>query len=124
MLIPELNFAPIKQGSSLIRTFHFKNKATGDMMDLTGYHLRMQFRARIASGDLIGEASDENGFFTLNYEDSDGVVVLNIPASETKNWEPGPVVYDCELAYPDGERVDTVWQGSTEIVEEVTKDAD
>lgn len=119
---PILNFERIKQGATFLRTMLFKSN--GVPINLTGFSARMQFRRRLASGELIYEANTVNGTIEL---DANGYMVINIPASQTALWPVGDIVYDCELTYPleVGEseaRVDSIFEGTSQAIAEVTKD--
>lgn len=117
-----LNFDRIDQGANFMREFRFQNHDTEEVLDLTGYSARMQIRYRTFQGDLVGTLSSLGIDPVITFVPEDGVMRFNVPAEVTKTWGPGFVAYDLELTYPNG-RIDRVFEGTTYIVAEVTRDA-
>jgi len=115
-----LNFTRIDQGANFMREMRLLNHDTQEPIDLTGYSARMQIRYRTPSGDIAGTLDSTSQDPYITFDRVNGVMRFNVPASVTMTWKPGEVVYDCELTYPNG-RVDRIFEGSTNIIAEVTR---
>lgn len=109
----------IEQGATFRARLTVRNKATGAVVDLTGYQVRMQFRQEVVSTTpLLDLDNATKGGITVT--PLGGQIDILVTATQTAALTVSSAVYDMEIESPLGE----VWriiQGRAEISKEVTR---
>jgi hypothetical protein len=88
----------VEQGTTLHLIFTWL-QPNRDPEDVTDYSARMQIRETIGSASTIASFTDADA---LTVGDTDGVVTLDVDATETASWSFKKAVYDLELESPEG----------------------
>ncbi len=124
MAAGQYNFT-IEQGSTLTKQFTYKD-ATGSIVDLHGYSVRMQIRPSIGSeskiDDFDGGTNSTKGGLTLlptTNSPATGTIQLNIHAASSSNYNFSEAVYDLEIE--NNEVVTRLLQGRIKLSKEVTR---
>lgn len=84
----------IEQGTTFTKSFIWKDSA-GDVINLTGFTARMQFRQNISSSSILLSATTENSKIVIT--GAEGKVTINLSASDTAALTFITAVYDLEL---------------------------
>lgn len=107
----------IEQGATFVRPFVWKS-SDGTPVNLTAYTARMQVRQSYSSGEILLNATTENG--RLQVSGAEGKVTLSLTADVTAaiTWRRGR--YDLELVAPDG-AVTRLLEGQITVSKEITR---
>lgn len=108
----------IEPGATFRSTFTWKDKATGEVIDLTGYSARMQVRKNAASDPVLELTTDVDGGIILSDEDG-WVITLLVPASDTAELPKGAYRYDLLMEDGDG-FVTRLLEGAVTIKDRIT----
>jgi tRNA threonylcarbamoyladenosine modification (KEOPS) complex Pcc1 subunit len=84
----------IEQGTTFTKSFIWKDSA-GDVINLTGFTARMQFRQNVSSSSILLSATTENSKIVIT--GAEGKVTINLSASDTAALTFSTAVYDLEL---------------------------
>lgn len=108
----------IEQGADFTRVLTWKNKATGEPVNLTGATARMHIRSTIKAASPLLVLTTENNRILLG--GTAGTITLDLSEQVTSGltWLSG--VYDLEIVFPNG-RVRRLIQGSVTVSQEVTR---
>lgn len=118
----------VKAGADAFARFRLVADATVEPrvpVDLTGYEVRSQARARYGAADFLADMSTTTGEITVTA--GEGLIVMRLPAAQSRKWAARITagVFDVELVTPDGviqalvpDGVLTILPNST--IEEVT----
>ncbi|MGH9931345.1 MAG: hypothetical protein ACREA9_19235 [Pyrinomonadaceae bacterium] len=117
MAITQKENLKIPQGSTYSHTFHYRDKTTGAIIDLTGYTGRMEIRASVDDAVVL---YDSTIFGDITINGSQGDVILEIPSSVTKAWTWLNAVYDLEIV-SGSSKVTRLVMGTVVISREVTR---
>lgn len=102
------------QGSTFSKSITYK--INGEAVDLTDYTAHMQVREKYTSTNFIIDLNTENDGITV---DENGVLTLDISASDTASIFAKTYVYDLELI--NDTNVQRILQGNFIVTPEVTK---
>lgn len=105
----------IDQGATFKRTITVE--LNGDLLDLTGYSARMQFRRGIPSSVVEFELTSNDD---LTLGGAAGTIAMLIDAETTAAMSFNQWVYDLELVEPDGEVI-RLLSGRATLSREVTR---
>lgn len=110
----------IEQGATFQKIFIWKD-SNGNLINITGFTARMQFRLQTTSETILFEATTENGKIALG--GSAGTVTVTISATETAAFDFCSAVYDLELqsSVLSGSVVTRLLEGSVNVSKEVTR---
>lgn len=107
-----------------INSSGFSNYTSGGIVEwnapvpITGYSAQMQIRETIDSTTTIAELTSTNGGILIN--PTEYTIIINIPASTTRQFSFPTAVYSLELTDPNGV-VTTFLTGSMTLVPEITR---
>jgi len=110
----------IYQGSTYIKAFQWKTGKPAVPVDLTGCSARMQIRKRVVDTDVLLELTTENNRIVITAP-TEGKFEIRLTAAETAALSFKTGVYDFEIVYPGGEPVYRLFEGSVEVIPEVTR---
>jgi tRNA threonylcarbamoyladenosine modification (KEOPS) complex Pcc1 subunit len=109
----------IEQGSTYVNKMTFYTDSTQTTpIDFTGYTWRMQIRIAIPSTTVLLELTSEDGRIDIS-DQANGVITLNISATDTAALNFGEAVYDIESIL--AAVVDRKLYGSVTLSKEVTR---
>lgn len=110
----------IEQGTTFRARFIVRDKATRQVIDLTGYSARMQLRREITSPTPLLDL-DTGTKGGLDIVAAEGEVVLEITPTQSAALNVDSAVYDLELVAPGGD-VTRLLKGKVKVDPEVTRD--
>lgn len=108
----------IEKGATFRFSAIWKNKQTGQPIDLTGYTARMHIRATTDAATTITTMTTENARIVLG--GTAGTISLYISDTDTAALTAGDAVYDLELVAPGGD-VTRLLKGKVKIDADVTR---
>lgn len=109
----------IEMGATFRLSAIWKDKITGQPIDLTGYTARMHVRSTLLAADPIIELNTANGRIALG--GTAGTIDLHITAADTQSLPASDgCVYDLELVSPTGDVV-RLLKGNARIDQDVTR---
>lgn len=88
-----------RQGTKLALVFTYRDDA-GELVNLTGYTVRAQFRQTLTADPFLDLDNDQNGGLEVT---GPGVVVLTVSATDMAQVTDTYGVWDLELVPPSGE---------------------
>lgn len=91
----------------------------GNLIPLTGYKARCQFRTK--SGGLVLEASSEVGNNRIVLDEPNGALTINLSFSDTNLFPVGMVDYDVFIQNAAGTRRDCPVGGEIEVTKKTTE---
>jgi hypothetical protein len=114
----------IEQGSTLVKQFTYQD-ATGTIVDLDGFDVRMQIRDTLGAPTWISSFTTASGgglviLKTVSSSNS-GTIQLTIPATETAGYSFINAVYDIEIEHTGSNTVTRLLQGAIRLSPEVTR---
>lgn len=110
----------IYKGSTFSKTIQWKTGDPPVPVNLTGCKLRMQIRKAVNDTVIMDSLTTENG--KLSFIDaSQGLLSINIPASDSTLYAFNRGFYDLEVVYPDNVIVYRIAEGEVIAVPEVTR---
>lgn len=108
----------VLQGSDFAHEYNYVD-ANGNVIDLTNYTARSQFRELVTDVAFFYEATTGNGKITI--DGATGKITLKVPASDSSSWTAiYNAVYDLEIVAPDT-TVTRIVEGKVTIDPEVTR---
>lgn len=109
----------VYKGSTFLKSFQWKTGEPLTPVNLTGYKIRAQFRAKQSSPDILQEFSTTNGKLVIT-DVLTGKFQLVLTAAETSAILYKSAVYDLEVEDAT-EFVIRLIEGSVTVVPEVTR---
>lgn len=110
----------IYQGTTFIKPFQWKTGNPLLPVDLTGCTARMHIRRKLKDEAIAVDLTTENARIVFT-EPLEGKFEIRLSAAETALFDFKGGVYDFEIVYPGGEPVYRLFEGSVEVVAEVTR---
>lgn len=102
-----------KQGDTFIRTLTYQDD-NGDPIDVTGAEVEFSLAPSRGGRPIFTYTQDD--YITVGT--TDGVVVIEVPFTQTKLWEVPRLFYEVTITFPDSRRV-TILEGRIRIRFEV-----
>lgn len=90
-----------------------------NVIDLTGYTVRLQVREGTDSDTALIDATTENGLIVT--DTINGVIDLIVPAADTTVLDFDCGVFDLELVHPDTITVSKLAYGNVKMTREITR---
>jgi hypothetical protein len=110
----------IYQGTTYNKSFQWKTGAPALPVDLTGCTARMHIRKQLKDVEPVLQLTTENDRIVLTLP-LEGKFEIRLTAAETALLTFTQAVYDFEIVYPNGEPVYRLFEGSVEVLPEVTR---
>ncbi len=110
----------IYQGSTFIKAFQWKTGTPALPVDLTGCTARMHIRKKITDTTTLMVLGTSDSSIVLTNA-AEGRFEIRLTAAQTALLTFVSGVYDFEIVYPGGEPVYRLFEGTVEVVPEVTR---
>jgi hypothetical protein len=110
----------IYQGSTYKKAFQWKTGKPPQPVDLTGCTARMQIRKKVTDSVVLFELTTQNNRIVIT-DPTEGKFEIRLTAVEAASLTFKTGVYDFEIVYPGGEPVYRLFEGTIEVMPEVTR---